>query len=554
VVEINAGDTAWVLVSAALVMLMTPAVGFFYGGLVRRKNVLAIMGQSFIILSIISIQWVLIGYSLVFGHSIGGIIGDLSFLGLNGVGGEPNEAYVPTIPQYAFVAFQMMFAIITPALIIGAFADRMKFIAFIAFILLWTTLVYDPVAHWVWGAGGWLKNMGALDFAGGTVVHITAGLSALAAALIIGKRLGYDTEKMIPHNIPFTLLGGAILWFGWFGFNAGSAFSSGALASTAFIVTNTAAAAAAIAWIIASKTSGIKPSLSGIVIGSVAGLVAITPASGFVSPLSAIIIGLAAGVASFYAIQLRGKTPIDDSLDVFACHGVGGILGSIAVGIFAEKTINEAGANGLLFGNASLLGVQVLAVLATGAYAFIATTLILFFLKFFIGLRVSKKEELEGLDAAYYGEEAYDFISGREPMALHVLSGVKVVDVMNAKVRTASPEDTLSKVQEMMFEKQHFAFPVLENELLAGVVTISDLKKISTSERARVKVSAVFTRSPKVAYPDETIHELVERMQVEHVSNMPVVDRNEQTKLLGIISKSDIIKAYKRIALENIGR
>ncbi|HEX7628695.1 MAG TPA: ammonium transporter [Candidatus Methanoperedens sp.] len=406
---INSGDTAWVLVSAALVMLMTPALGLFYGGMVRKKNVLAIIMQSFIILALISIQWVLFGYSLAFGPDTGrGLIGGLQWLGLNGVGATPNPDYAATIPASVFMVFQMMFAVITPALITGAFADRMKFSTMMVFSVLWATLVYDPVAHWVWGVGGWIRTLGALDFAGGTVVHITAGVSAFAAAIIIGKRLGYGKEDMAPHNVTMTITGGALLWFGWFGFNAGSALAANGLAASAFIVTNTAAAAAALTWTIVSWVHGGKPNAVGIVTGAVAGLVAITPASGFVGPVSAIIIGIGAGIFCYFAMHLRSKkTNVDDSLDVMACHGVGGTWGAIATGIFASMAVNSAGADGLIYGNAGLVVKQLIAIVAVMAYSLIGTAIILKVLDATMGLRVKDEEEIEGLDISQHGEKAY---------------------------------------------------------------------------------------------------------------------------------------------------
>jgi len=406
---INAGDTAWVLVSAALVMLMTPAVGLFYGGMVRKKNVLAIIMQSFIILALISIQWVLFGYSLAFGPDKGhGLIGGLEWIGLNGVGAAPNPDYAATIPASVFMIFQAMFAIITPALIIGSFADRMKFSTMMVFSVLWATIVYDPVAHWVWSTGGWIHTLGALDFAGGTVVHITAGISALAAAIIIGKRLGYGNENMVPHNVPMTIIGGVLLWFGWFGFNAGSALAANGLAASAFIATNTAAAAAALTWTFVSWMHGGKPNTVGIVTGAVAGLVAITPASGFVGPVSAIIIGIGAGIFCYFAMHLRSrKTKIDDSLDVMACHGVGGTWGAIATGIFASLAINSAGADGLIFGNAGLVVKQLIAIAAVMAYSLIGTAIILKVLDATMGIRVKDEEEIEGLDVSQHGEKAY---------------------------------------------------------------------------------------------------------------------------------------------------
>ncbi|CAG0954103.1 partial Ammonium transporter, partial [Methanosarcinales archaeon] len=377
--------------------------------MVRKKNVLAIIMQSFIILAIISIQWVLFGYSLAFGHDTGrGLIGGLEWLGLNGVGAAPNPDYAATIPASVFMIFQAMFAIITPALITGSFADRMKFSTMMVFSVLWATLVYDPVAHWVWGVGGWIRTLGALDFAGGTVVHITAGISAFAAAIIIGKRLGYGSEDMAPHNVPMTIIGGVLLWFGWFGFNAGSALAANGLAANAFIVTNTAAAAAALTWTFVSWTHGGKPNAVGIVTGGVAGLVAITPGSGFVGVVPAIIIGIGAGIFCYFAMHLRSKrTSIDDSLDVMACHGVGGIWGALATGIFASVAINTAGADGLIYGNPGLVVKQMIAIVAVLAYSFVMTAIILKVLDATMGLRVKDEHEVEGLDVSQHGEKAY---------------------------------------------------------------------------------------------------------------------------------------------------
>jgi ammonium transporter, Amt family len=405
---INTGDTAWVLAASALVMIMTPAVGFFYGGMVRSKNVISVIKQSIVILSLISIQWVLFGYSLVFGKDIGGVIGGLNFAGLMGVGYAPNPAYAATIPQLAFMIFQAMFAIITPALIIGSFAERIRFRTLIVFVLLWATLVYDPIAHWVWGVGGWLRNLGALDFAGGTVVHISAGFAGLAAALIIGRRLGTKPGDAMPaNNVPLTLLGAALLWFGWFGFNAGSALSASPLAVNAFVVTNTAAAACALTWMALSWIENKKPSALATATGLVCGLVAITPASGFVGPMASIAIGIIAGGVTYLAVFLRSKKArVDDTLDVWAAHGMGGLVGALLTGVFAEKVINSAGANGLLFGNPGQFLTQLVAVAVTATYSFVVT-LLLFLLLSRFKLRVSDKEELEGLDQAAHGEDAY---------------------------------------------------------------------------------------------------------------------------------------------------
>jgi len=406
VVEINSGDTAWVLASAALVMLMTPALGFFYGGLVRRKNVLATLMHSWFILALISVQWVLWGYTLAFGTDKGGIIGGLNFLGFKGVGAEPNPDYAATIPHAAFAIFQCMFAVITPALITGAFAERKRFKAFVIFSLAWATIVYAPVAHWVWGVGGWLRDYGALDFAGGTVVHITSGVTALVAAMVLGRRVGFGNEPMEPHNLTYTVLGAGLLWFGWFGFNAGSALGANGLAATAFVVTNVAAAMGALTWMTVSWIRHGHPSVLGAAAGAVAGLVAITPAAGFVSPASAVVIGLGAGVFCFLAVDmLKGVLKIDDALDVFAVHGVGGIWGSIATGIFADATYN--GADGLLYGNASQLVKQVVAVAVVIVFAAAVSWLILKVIDVLIGLRVPEQEEVLGLDTTQHGELAY---------------------------------------------------------------------------------------------------------------------------------------------------
>ena len=406
--EINTGDTAWVLISAALVLLMTPALGFFYGGLVRRKNVLATIMHSFFILALISVQWVLWGYTLAFGPDKGGFIGGLDWIGLRGVGAEPNLDYAPTIPHSAFMVFQLAFAVITPALITGAFAERKRFKAFVVFSLLWATLVYAPVAHWVWGVGGWIREYGALDFAGGTVVHITSGVSALVAALVLGKRVGFGKEKMEPHDLTMTVLGAGLLWFGWFGFNAGSALGANGLAANAFVVTNTAAAMGALTWMTVSWIRHGHPSVLGAAAGAVAGLVGITPAAGFVSPASAIAIGFGAGVFCFFAIELlKEKLQIDDALDVFAVHGIGGIWGSIATGIFAKQSINNLGADGLIYGGFDQFVKQIVAVVVVAAFAAAATFVILKVIDVVIGLRVPEAEEVLGLDPTQHGEVAY---------------------------------------------------------------------------------------------------------------------------------------------------
>jgi len=406
--KIDSGDTAWVLVSSALVLLMTaPGLALFYGGMVRQKNALATLMQSFIILAVISLQWVLWGYSLAFGPDKGGIIGGLEWAGLRGVGQAPNADYAATIPHQAFMLFQMMFAVITPALITGAFAERKKFSTFIVFILAWATLVYDPLAHWVWGVGGWLRNLGALDFAGGTVVHISSGMSALVAALIIGRRRGYGHQPMLPHNLPLTVMGASLLWFGWFGFNAGSALTAGGLAAHAFTTTNTATAAAALGWMFTEWSSRGKPTVLGAASGAVAGLVAITPAAGFVTPMASIVIGAIAGVLCYMACNFKAKLGYDDSLDVVGVHAVGGTWGAVATGVFATKLVNEAGGDGLLYGNPKQLWVQIVAVLVTWGLAIVMTTVILKVLDATMGLRVSEDDEQVGLDLSQHSETAY---------------------------------------------------------------------------------------------------------------------------------------------------
>ena len=411
--KIDKGDTAWMLTSSALVLLMTaPGLALFYAGMVRQKNALGTLMHSFIIMALISIQWVLWGYSLAFGPDIGGLIGGLDWVGLRGVGGEPFEAYSKTIPHSVFMLFQMMFAIITPALITGAFAERKKFAGFILFTLLWATFVYDPLAHWVWGDGGWLKKLGALDFAGGTVVHISSGISALVCALVIGKRRGYGHQPMPPHNLPFTVIGAGLLWFGWFGFNAGSALEANALAASAFLATNTGAAAAALGWMFTEWMSRGKPTVLGAASGAVAGLVAITPASGYVGPVSSIIIGALAGVFCYSACNFKSKLGYDDSLDVVGVHGVGGTWGAIATGLFASKAINDAGADGLFFGNPGQLLTQILAVAATFVLASVATFVILKVVDATVGLRVTTEDEVAGLDLSQHSETAYTLGGG----------------------------------------------------------------------------------------------------------------------------------------------
>ncbi len=406
----DTGDTAWVLVSAALVMLMTPALGLFYGGLVRQKNVLSTIMHSFFMLALIGVQWVLWGYSLAFGDDLGGlgIIGGFGYLGLSGVGQEPGP-YSATIPHLLFMAFQGTFAVITPALISGAFAERKRFKSFILFSLLWATFVYDPLAHWVWGSGGWLgaAGLGALDFAGGTVVHISSGVSALVCAMVLGRRLPNESERLEPHDVTMNVLGAGLLWFGWFGFNAGSALGANGIAAQAFVTTNVAAAMGLLTWMTLSWMRHGRPSVLGAAAGAVAGLVGITPAAGFVTPMAAIIIGFCAGAGCFYAVETFIRRRVDDALDVFGVHGVGGIIGAVLTGVFATTTVNSAGFDGLLYGNPAQLGIQALAVAIAAGYAAIVTFVILKLLDATVGLRVAPEEEAKGLDLSLHGEPAY---------------------------------------------------------------------------------------------------------------------------------------------------
>lgn len=406
---VDSGDTAWLLISAALVMLMIPGLALFYGGMVRTKNVLGTIMHSFIALGVITIQWILYGYSLAFGPDIGHVIGSLQWAGLRGVGLDPFPGYAATVPHQAFMVFQMMFAVITPALIAGAFAERFKFKTYLVFLILWATFVYDPLAHWVWGIGGWIRELGGLDFAGGLVVHISAGVAALAAALAVGKRKGYATEPMPPHNLTLTLLGAGMLWFGWFGFNGGSAVASGSLATSAFVVTQIAAATAAFSWMIAEWAYKGNPTVLGAASGAVAGLATITPASGFVGPMPALVIGLVTGVLCFYAVNLKTRLGYDDSLDVVGVHGVGSTWGILATGLFASKAINAAGSNGLFFGNPSQLGIQALTIVSVWIYAFVVTFIILKVLDWTMGLRVTEDDEIRGLDISQHGEAGYSF-------------------------------------------------------------------------------------------------------------------------------------------------
>jgi Amt family ammonium transporter len=405
--KINTGDTAWVLAASALMLAMvSPGLALFYSGLVRSKNALATIMHSFVMLCLVSVIWVLWGYTLTFGPDKGGVIGGLDWAGLSGVGREPNPLYAPTIPHMAFVLFQLMFAVITPALITGAFAERVRFSALVLFGVLWSTLIYSPVAHWVWG-GGWLDQRGVLDFAGGTVVHISSGMAALACALVLGRRRGYGTDYMAPHNLPVTFLGAGLLWFGWFGFNGGSAFGANATAVTAVIATNTAAATAALTWMALEWMHRGKPTLLGIASGAVTGLASITAGAGYVSPSSAMLIGLAGGILCYFAIVWKGKIGYDDALDVVGIHAVGGIVGMLATGLLASKAVNPSGADGLFFGNPTQFSIQLIAVLTVVVYSFVGTFIILKLVDGLSRLRVSPEEEAIGLDLSQHNERAY---------------------------------------------------------------------------------------------------------------------------------------------------
>jgi Amt family ammonium transporter len=397
---IDSGATAWILASTALVMIMTPGVGLFYGGLVRKKNFINMITLSFVAFALVSIQWVLVGYSLAFGPDVGGFIGNLQYLGLNTVGMDPGP-YSPVIPGLLYMVFQLVFATVTMAIVTSGFAERIKFSSYLIFAALWTTIVYDPLAHWVWG-GGWTAQFGAIDFAGGTVVHISSGFAALALALVIGKRVGYGKYGMEPANIPWSILGAALLWFGWFGFNSGSAVDANGLASLAFVTTNTAAAAAAIAWMLVSWVHGGKPSSLGFISGAVAGLVAITPAAGFVTPMAAIVIGAVAGVLCYSIMLFRQTKGVDESLDAWAVHGMGGLWGALATGIFAVAAVN--GKSGLIEGNVSQFVSQIVGAGAAVIYAFVVTYILAVVIEKTIGLRVTEEEEYVGLDISQHGE------------------------------------------------------------------------------------------------------------------------------------------------------
>jgi Amt family ammonium transporter len=402
----NTGDTAFMLIATAMVMLMTPGLALFYGGLVRSKNVLGTIMHSVVCLGVVTVIWVFYGYSLAFGSDVGGLIGSLQFLGLHGVGLSPGP-YADSIPDLLFCAFQLMFAIITPALISGAIAERMKFSAYLLFIILWCTIVYLPVCHWIWG-GGWLGDMGALDFAGGTVIHINSGIAALVAAIMLGRRRGYGKESFHPHNLPMTILGAGLLWFGWFGFNAGSALSAGKIATLAFFTTQVATGAAVLSWLIAEWLVQGKPTTLGAVSGALAGLVAITPAAGFVGPLSAVIIGLVAGGLCYFAVLAKSRMGYDDALDVVGVHGVGGVWGALATGLFASVAVNADGANGWFFGNPHQFVVQLIGVIVVIAYSATCTWIILKIVGMFTGgIRVDEEDEMQGLDISQHSEIGY---------------------------------------------------------------------------------------------------------------------------------------------------
>ncbi len=476
---IDTGDTSFIIICTALVFLMTPGLALFYGGMVRKKNVLSTTMHSFIIIALASVLWVLVGYSLSFGADYRGLIGSLDWIGLAGVGPDPNPDYAATLPAFVFMAFQMMFAIITPAIITGSIAERMRFPAFLAFIVFWLLIVYYPLAHWVWGVGGFLRNMGALDFAGGTVVHISSGVTGLIAALVLGKRKGFGQEPLVPHQIPMTVLGAGLLWFGWFGFNAGSALGANGLAGTAFITTNTSAAAAALSWMIAEWIHRGKPTLLGAVSGAIAGLVAVTPGAGFVTPMSSLIIGLVGGALCYFAVGvLKAKLGYDDSLDAFGCHGIGGMWGALATGLFATKTINPAGANGLFYGNPAQLGIQALSIAATIALAATATFVILKAISLFTSLRVTSEEEDLGLDLALHGEEAYPdtFVFGS---ILQPALGMATAGGIPISPTTPSPVFPAKK------EKQVFAAPVPPSDVkMSKVVIICKQERFEALKKA----------------------------------------------------------------------
>lgn len=405
---INTGDTAFVLAAAGLVLLMTPGLALFYGGMVRGKNVLGTILQSFVMISVISLEWVYVGYSMSFGPDVSGLVGDLSMFALRGVTAEPSPIYATTIPHIVFMIYQCMFAVITPALITGAFAERMRFAPFLAFSVLWAVLVYNPVCHWIWGSGGWLGAKGVLDFAGGLVVHLTCGAAALAAVLVIGPRRGYGEKNFMPHNLPMTLLGTGLLWFGWFGFNGGSALAANGIAAGAFVATHLAGMTGMAVWLTVEWLHRGKPTTLGAASGAIAGLATITPAAGFVGPNAAVAIGILAGACCYYGVAVKNRLGYDDSLDVVGIHGLGGIIGTLALGVFASKAVNAGGADGLLAGNPSFLGTQFFAVAAVGCYTFIVSWLLLKGINCCTPLRLSVEAEDSGLDLAEHSETAYN--------------------------------------------------------------------------------------------------------------------------------------------------
>jgi Amt family ammonium transporter len=415
---LDTGDTAFNILSLCLVLFMVPGLALFYGGLVRKKNLLNTMASSFVLIGVISLVWVAVGYSIAFGTDFKGVLGGLNFAGFSGVGAAPNESYAKTIPHLSFAVYQMMFAIITPAIISGSVAERIKFKVFIAFSVLWSIIVYAPLAHWVWGNGGWLRNIGALDFAGGNVVHVSAGVSALIAAIMVGKRRDFGKAPIIPHNIPYVFIGASILWFGWFGFNGGSALAANGIALNAIAATHISACSAMASWIIIEWFHRGKPTLLGALTGAVIGLSSITAGAGYVAPMSAIIIGALASPVSYWIIvKVKSKYIFDDALDVFACHGFGGIWGIVMVGIFASKQINSTGADGLLYGSANLFYAQLLSVVAVIIFSGVMTFIILKLLSLFTPLRVSEDQEYDGLDVSEHDEEAYpveDIFSSNE--------------------------------------------------------------------------------------------------------------------------------------------
>jgi ammonium transporter, Amt family len=413
-VAIDTGDTAWVITATALVMLMTPALGFFYGGLVRRKNLVATIVQCLAVFSVVSLVWAIWGYSMTFGPAVDGVIGNLSKVMLVNVGAAPNPAYSNFIPELLYFAFQLKFAAITPALIIGAFAGRIRFKSLLIFIILWTSLVYVPIAMWIWNPGGWLHMLGVVDFAGGLVVHTSAGVSAVAAAIVIGRRSEVETRASRPNNVPYVILGTALLWFGWFGFNAGSALAADGVAVNALVTTNLAAAAAGVSWMLVDWIRKGRPSAVGMAVGAVCGLAAVTPAAGYVSPSASIVIGLVAGIFSNYVANWRARTTLDDSLDVFACHGAGGMWGTIATGLFASTAINAAGPNGLFYGNPHQALLQLFAVGVVATFAFVGSYVLLRVINVFSPLRVGTAEENAGLDVSEFGEEAYESTTAAE--------------------------------------------------------------------------------------------------------------------------------------------